>query len=133
MSAKPDRKELRTFGISLGVVSLIWAAVMAWRGKAGAVPWLVGAAPVLFALAWLAPAALRPVHLVWMPVARGIARAMTWLMLTTVFYLVFTPYGVILRLLRKDALDRRIDRGRSSYWITRRDGPFDPSRLDRQY
>jgi len=131
--ARADRKELRTFGLSLGVVCLIWAAILFWRGHAGPVRGFLIASPVLLLLAALVPEALRPLHTVWMPVAKGIARALTWVLLTAVFYLVFTPYGMIARLLGKDPLDRRIDRARSSYWIERKDGPFDPARLEKQY
>ena len=131
--AKVDRKELRNFGLSLGVVCLIWAGILWWRGHMGAIPWLVGAAPVLAVLALVAPVALWPIHKVWMPLAKGLARVITWLVLTLAFYLVFTPYAVILKLLRKDPLDRKIEKDRDSYWTQRDDGPFDPERLGKQY
>lgn len=130
---RPDRKELRTFGLSLAVVCLIWAGVLYWRGKAAPVPWLLGLSPLLAVLAALAPAALRPVHRVWIPVAHGIAQGLTWVLLTLVFFIVFTPYGMIARILGKDPLERKRDPARSSYWILREDGPFDPKSLDRQY
>lgn len=128
-----DRRELRNFGLSLGVVCLLWAAILGWRGHTGALPWLLGAAPVLALLALVAPVALWPIHKVWMPVAKGIARALTWLLLTLVFYTIFTAYGVILKLIRKDPLDRRFEKDRNSYWHRRHDGPFDPERLRKQY
>ncbi|GJM45513.1 MAG: hypothetical protein DHS20C21_23550 [Gemmatimonadota bacterium] len=128
-----DRRELRNFGLSLGVVCLIWAGVLYWRDHLGAVKWLLAASPVLMALGLLAPIALYPLHRVWMPVAKGIARLLTWLLLTLAFYLVFTPYGVIARLLGKDLLDRKLDPQRPSYWIPRNDGPFDPDRMKKQY
>jgi hypothetical protein len=133
LSAKPDRKELRTFGLSLGVVCLLWAGILWWRGHRAPLPWLLGAAPVLALLALAAPAALGPIHRVWMPAAKAVARALTWLMLTLAFYLVFTPYGIVLRMLGKDPLDRGFEKGRASYWIRRSDGPFDPERLRKQY
>jgi formate hydrogenlyase subunit 3/multisubunit Na+/H+ antiporter MnhD subunit len=129
----PDRRELRNFGISLGVVCLIWAGILAWRGHGGAVPWLMGAAPILIALGLAVPRALAPLHRVWMPAARGLAHALTWILLTTVYYLVFTPFGVIRSLLGKDSLDRKWEPDRESYWIERHDGPFDPERTKRQY
>ena len=128
-----DRKELRNFGLSLGVVCLLWAGFLWWRGHLGPIRWLVGASPILVLLALTAPIALHPIHRVWMPVARGIARGLTWLLLTLVFYLVFTPYGIVMRALGKDLLRCRIDRDRPSYWISRDDGPFQPERLRKQY
>ncbi len=129
----PDRRELRNFGLSLGVVCLLWAAVLAWRGHAAPIPWLLGAAPVLALAAFFAPAALRPIHRVWMPAARGLARAITWLLLTIVFYLVFTPYGMIMRATGRDSLSRKVKPGTTSYWVRRDDGPFDPKRTTKQY
>jgi hypothetical protein len=130
---RPDRKELRTFGISLGVVCLIWAGILWWRGHLGAIPWLLGASPILVLLGLVAPIALYPLHRVWMPVAKAIARALTWLLLTLAFYLVFTPYGVVMRLRGTDPLHRRFEPDRESYWESREDAPFDPDRLSKQY
>jgi hypothetical protein len=132
-NAAPDKKELRTFGISLGVVCLVWAGVLWWRGHGAAVPWLLGASPCLILLALAAPIALRPIHWVWMPVARAIARAMTWLLLTLAFYLVFAPFGIVMRMLGKDPLHRRFEPEAATYWEARNDGPFDADRLTRQY
>ncbi len=132
-NGRPDRRELRTFGLSLAVVCLIWAAILWWRGHLGAIPWLVGASPVLALLALVAPAALGPLHRVWMPVAKGIARVLTWILLTIVFFLVFTPYAMFLRATRKDPLHRKMEPGSSTYWIRRSDGPFDPERTTKQY
>jgi hypothetical protein len=133
MGKPATKKELRTFGISLGVVCLLWAALLWWRGHPAPVPWLVGASPVLVGLALLWPAALGPLHRVWMPAAKGLAKVLTWVLLAVVFYLVFTPFGLAMRLFGRDPLERRIRRGPGSYWIRRGDGPFDPSRLDRQF
>ena len=129
----PDRKELRTFGISLGVVCLIWAGILWWRGHTGAIPYLIGASPVLILLGLVAPIALYPLHRVWMPVAKGIARALTWLLLTLAYYLVFTPFGIVMRMFGRDALHRKLEPASESYWEKREDGSFDPDRLSKQY
>lgn len=131
--ATPTKQELRTFGLTLGGVCVAWAGILYWRDEGGAAKWLLGAAPVLAALALTVPVALRPIHFVWMPVARGIARGLTWLLLTLVFVLVFTPYGLVARMFKKDPLERKIDRARESYWHRRDDGPFDPERTRKQY
>jgi Saxitoxin biosynthesis operon protein SxtJ len=133
VAAPATRGELRTFGLTLGGVCLLWAAVLFWRGESGGARWFLGAAPVLALAALAAPGTLRPVHRVWMPVTRAVARGLTWVMLTVVFLVVFTPYGVVSRLLGRDPLEQKIDRRRASYWIRRHDGPFDPDRLTKQY
>jgi len=128
-----DRKELRTFGLSLGGVCLVWAGILYLRHETGAAWWLVGIAPVLAIVGLTVPVVLHPLHVVWMPVARGIAKVLTWLLLTIVFVVVFAPYGLIGRALGKDPLERKIDRNRASYWIRRQDGGFDRQRMTKQY
>jgi len=49
------------------------------------------------------------------------------------FYLVFTPIGLILRLLRVDLIKQRWDRDASTYWIRRPSKTFDPANYERQY
>ena len=61
------------------------------------------------------------------------ARVLTWLLLTLAFYLVFTPFGLVMRILGKDPLHRRFQPDAATYWETRDDGPFDPDRLEKQY
>ena len=45
MSSKPHTpataKDLRTFGLTLGVACLVWAGILYWRGKPGASLWLL--------------------------------------------------------------------------------------------
>jgi hypothetical protein len=132
LSSGIDKKELRTFGLSLSVVCLIWCGILYWKGHTGAIPYLLGASPVLAVLALVAPTALWPIHKVWMPVAKGIAKLITWLVLALAFYVVFTPYAVIMKLLGKDPLERKIEKDRASYWHERTD-PYDPERLRKQY
>lgn len=131
--AHATRKELRTFGISLGVVCLLWSGILWWRGHTAPIRWLLVASPILLLLAAIAPQVLGPLHRVWMPVAKGIARGLTWILLTVVFFVVFTPYGVILRRLGRNPLEPSWEPDRPSYWIPRKDGPFDPIRTLKQY
>ncbi|NNE44448.1 MAG: hypothetical protein HKN12_09580 [Gemmatimonadetes bacterium] len=132
MSKAVNKKELRTFGLSLAVVCLIWVGILWWRGHTGAIPYLLWASPVLALLALVAPIALWPIHKVWMPVAHAIAKFITWLILTLAFYLVFTPFGVIMRLIGRDPLERKLDPKATTYWH-KRDDPYDPDRLTKQY
>jgi hypothetical protein len=129
----PDCKELRTFGLTLAAVCVLWAVILYFRGHPGGVRWFLGIAPVLVLLALAAPRGLRPLHFVWMPLARGIARVLTWLILALAFYLVFTPYSLVLKLIGKDPLERRFEPQQDSYWTRREPKPFDPQGMKRQF
>lgn len=68
--------------------------------------------------------------LVAQPMARGAYLAMTYatypigwtlshLVLAALYYGVFAPIGLTLRALGRDPLQRRFERGASSYWLPR--------------
>ena len=47
---------------------------------------------------------------------RSLFELIGMLILTVVFFLIFTPVGAILRLFKKDILNRTFKNDRSSYW-----------------
>jgi len=68
-----------------------------------------------------------------MKAAHLIGIIVTGLILTIFFLVVFGIAGIILRLLKKDLLNRTIDLKRDSYWIEREDKPFDKDNYIKQY
>lgn len=53
----------------------------------------------------------------WMIVANVIGKIMTIIIMSMLFYLIFTPVGLVLRVLKKDFLDRALKKEEKSYWI----------------
>ncbi len=76
---------------------------------------------------------LRPLYLGWMKFAFVLGWLNTRLLLGVFFYLVITPTGLLLRILRKDLLDQRVDRSAKSYWKLREVKPFDPKQCERLF
>lgn len=87
-----ERRALRGFGAGLGLVLFF----LAWREQRLALAGF-GAVSVLLALA--RPFSFGPAYGLWMPVARVLARANLWLVCGLIYYLVVTPYGLLLRAL----------------------------------
>jgi len=65
--------------------------------------------------------------------AHFIGSVITGVILSILFYLVFGVTGMILRLLRKDLLDQRIDRAINSYWTSKDQVAFDKNDYTRQF
>ena len=131
-----SRRSLTRFGLLVGSVLLALAGVAAWR--AGSAPGPlgqgVGGVGTLLVLGGLAvPRALAGVYRVWMAAGIVLGFVMTRVILTAAFVLVFTPVGLLFRLLRRDLLDQRPDARAASYWIRRTDGPSSRERLERMY
>jgi hypothetical protein len=117
------QRDLLVFGYGLGVIALVFAAGGIIKHGPG---WpqvvLLACAAVFFPVTIFCPRALGPGYRGWMRVAHGIGAVVTTIILTLVFYLVFTPVALFLRLIRKDHLERRFDPSASTYWHTRPQG-----------
>jgi hypothetical protein len=119
-STPVTRGELRSFGYSVGAAFAVLALVAAVRGRLTVMS-LFGVVALVLALGgYVAPARLGAPYRAWMAFALALSRVTTPLFLGVVYFAVFTPLGVVLRLLGRRPL-RRIPRD-SSAWVRRNDG-----------
>lgn len=89
-------------------------------------------ATTLLALAVFAPRVFAPIQAVLERFGRLVAAAFTWLVLGTIFLLIFVPGRLLLVFLRRDPLQRKPDPNRTSYWDPLPPAPG-PSHFRRQY
>ena len=101
---KPDSTELRKFGVSMIVGFAIIGGVLYWRDHVsvaygcfvfGAVSGLLGLTGTRAAL---------PIYVAWMAVAFVMGNIVSRLLLALVYYGLFTPMGLAMRLGGRDAL-----------------------------
>jgi len=129
-SAAPTLKDLRVFGLGLGMLCGVFC-LLSWRKGGAAAPYWFWAGAAAALLGWLRPAALTPVYGPWMRVVGVIGAVNAFLLMAVVFYLMVTPYRLIARLLGKDLLDEKLGTG-DSYWKTR-EPITDPKSYERQF
>lgn len=70
---------------------------------------------------------------VWMQCASAIGLVVTGILMVFIFYLVFTPVGLFLRLIRKDVLSLKKDERLKTYWINKPQREFNKSDYERQF
>lgn len=129
-----EQKNLRVFGYGL---SLIIAFIVIRLGlqhgfSLGKVMALILAGLLVLMTAWQLQA-IRPFYRVWMKAARFIGEVVNFVLLSVIFYLFFGTIGIILRLMRKDLLDEKIDKSALTYWKTLRSGSFDRESYRKQF
>ncbi len=111
-----SRRDLRKFGITLGIVFGCLGALFLWRGRSPAHLFLaVGIFFLSFGI--LFPTWLKPVQRVWMTLALLMGWVMTRVILIFVFYGVVTPISLIIRFSGKDLLKQKCPEKEGSYWL----------------
>ncbi len=131
---KKEQKNLRVFGYGL---SLIIAFIVIRLGlqhgfSVGKITALILAGFLVLMTAWQLQT-IKPFYKVWMKAARFIGEVVNFVLLSVIFYLFFGTIGIILRLIRKDLLDEKIDKSALTYWKTVRLGPFDRESYRKQF
>jgi hypothetical protein len=120
----PSKGELRVFGFLLPLFFGIVGGILGWRAdawRAAIVLWAVGGG---LGLAYLALPALRwPLYAFWMRAAYPMGWAVSTVVLAVIFYGAFTPYGLVMRLVRRDKLHLALDRQAPTYWMPMESAP----------
>ncbi len=129
---KESRADLRKFGLTIGIVLLVIAAILLLTGKTSYPVWgIIGAAFILAGL--LFPVVLKPFNKVWMSLAIILGWIMTRVILAILFYIGLTGLKLIAMIFNKRFLNLKIDHSADSYWEKREKKPFDPTTYERQF
>jgi len=118
MSKELTLKELRHFGLITGLLFILifglflpWLLQHSWPKW----PWII--AGPLWVTALLVPGWLKPVYTIWMHIGHILGWINTRIILGLMFYIIITPFGLILRLSGKDPMARKMDEQQESYRV----------------
>jgi len=113
-----NKKDLREFGLIFGgILVLLFGLLLPWLIDKPFPIWPWWALSVSASLAVIYPLSLKPFYKLWMAFGSVMAWVNTRLILGIVFYLVFLPFGLALKLLGKDPLSRKINNKVESYRV----------------
>ncbi len=124
--------QARKSALVVGGVLLAVAAWNVYRGRTGVVVifGVLGAALALTGL--LLPPLARAFHKAWMRLAEALGYINSHVLLTLMYYIGVTPYGLVSRLARRDPLKRRAAR-EESYWVERKRTRQERERFERLF
>lgn len=120
---KVKTRQLRSFGLIVGGA---FAFISLWpRVYHGASPrlWALILAAALIMPALIFPSSLRAFYQGWMSVGQLLGWINTRVILGIIFFLLFFPVGLIIRLLGKDPMNRKFDAGATTYRVPRHARP----------
>jgi len=130
----PSPRKLHVFGLGWLAMLGVIGGIMWHRGYVSltgvSIIWAVGV--TVPAVGYFVPAVLRWTHLGLSYLTWPIGFVLSHVILALVYYGVFTPVGLLMRLVRYDPMERRFDSERESYWVER-EQVADPSRYFRQF
>lgn len=122
----------RIFGLVFAGFFLLVACWPLLDGE-GVRVWAAGIAAVLALIAALKPALLAAPNRQWTRFGVLLGRIVSPIALGILFYAVFTPIGIVLRIAGKDPLRLKRDHEAKSYWLTRTPPGPPPDSMTNQF
>ena len=113
----------REFGFVMAGAFLLFSLLSAWKHHGWPLPALPGLSLLFLLFALYLPSSLAPFNAVWSLLGRLLHRVMSPLILGALYFLFFTPLGVLLRVLKPDPLRLTFDPSAATYWIRREKQP----------
>jgi hypothetical protein len=115
---RPSTSEMRWFGLILAAVFAVLGGVIAWQTgtrRVSNVLWGIGAS--LAVLYYAVPALRWPMYAGWMRLVTPFGLLVSTVILGIIYFGIITPIGRMTALFGRDALGRRLDPERASYWV----------------
>jgi hypothetical protein len=117
-SNSTDTKRIRQFGIIALIFFGCLSVVGLVTGKT--LPTCLFGFLALLGLGFIfIPRQFRPVYVTWVAVGHFVAKGINIGILALAYYLVMSPFALMMRLFGKRPLPVKPDRDVSSYWVTR--------------
>ncbi|NQU66882.1 MAG: hypothetical protein HQ510_02965 [Candidatus Marinimicrobia bacterium] len=129
---KSETSDLRKFGITIGIVSIVIAGFFYWKNKES-FQLLLTVGTVLCILGAVIPFVLKPVHWIWMSFATILNWFMTRVILSLLFYMIVTPIGLISRMLGKQFLKLKWNKAKPTYWNYHSGGVCEKENYEKQF
>lgn len=122
----------RAFGL---VFFAVFVIIGTWPLVSDGKPrfWSLGIAATFLMVALFRPRWLSFLNRLWFLFGQLLHKIVTPVVMAILFFLVVTPTGIAMRLLRKDHLRRRLDPQAKTYWIERDASGAGPESMRNQF
>jgi len=115
-----NKQEWRKFAIGLSVILGVITLIQ-WYFDSSIYFYILIAGIVVLFLGTIIPITIKPLFIGFSYLGFVLNWIMTRVILIILFYLIFTPIGIISRLFGKQFLNTKFDKSKKSYWIDRKE------------
>ena len=117
---EPSRKEMKLFAI-LQIVFFAIISSIVWRTtESTTIPtWIMGVSVSVGVVGFFVYPFMRLVYLGWLLAVFPIGWTISQAVVASIFFLVITPIGLMMRVFRYDPMQRKFDPSAATYWHTR--------------
>ena len=119
LKSKIKMSSNRNFGLVFFVVFLIlgfWPIINGGEIRI----WLVVISLIFLVLGMIKSKLLTPLNKLWFKFGMILGAIVAPVVMGAVFFLVVTPIGIVMRTMGKDLINKKYDKKKETYWITRR-------------
>ncbi|GBF51253.1 hypothetical protein LPTSP4_27850 [Leptospira ryugenii] len=117
-TAEPTISDLRSFSwIVGGVTSIVFGIIFPYINRGSFNTYLIGIGVVILMFGLLLPKLLLYPYKAWMLIGLVLGFINTRILLSVIFFFLFTPIGLLRRLLGKDSMNRRLETNSVSYRV----------------
>lgn len=133
LNKNPSPRQLIWFGALFALFFGLIGGLIWWKLEAPVVAYVLWSIAAVITLLFYALSPIRkPLYVGWMLVVFPIGWVISHAAMALIYYLIFLPIGLLMRLFGRDPMQRRFDRDAPSYWIEH-DPRADPDRYFRQF
>ena len=118
-SISTNKKDLRNFGITIGIILLIITTIVFYKSEK-IIELLFYSGVLLIGFGLVFPKILKPLYFIWMTFAVIIGWVMTRIILSILFYIVITPIGLISRILGRNNFHSKNKGLNNTFWNYRK-------------
>ncbi len=110
-----DVKEIKKFTVGLSIIFFGIASIQFYLDN-DLYKYFSASSLILILIRLIFPVIMKPVYIIFLYIGFGVGWVMTRIILSILFYFIFTPIGFIARLTGKKFLDMRFNSTERSYW-----------------
>jgi len=133
ITKEPTKKQLEFFVLGIDIIALLWirkAIIQKQMPLAYLLLLFVGGFTFLF---FAKNNFVVKFYKGWMRIAAILGIVVNTILMTIIFYGIFTPIGIFFRIIRKDILNLKFDKEAYTYWIDKPQKEFKKEDCLRQF